>query len=235
MAATPNPPAAFVCPLTKKLMQDPVRSCYGYHYERSAILQWLDEGHNFCPVTGNPLRRSNLIPNRTLQWEISAWATEHCGGSREELRSGKGSSSYGALPPQKFICPLTQKVMTDPVMTKDGISFERHAILNWLYVDCVCPVTSSPLMPSNLVANTELQQEIEQWKIRRDETTKVTLKMGRPTKFCSTEMVTRDMTLCSMLRSFPTLTSAVGKGSFCTALEKGDLLSALNDALECSL
>ena len=66
----PVPPDEFICPLTKQLMAVPVVSRYGIHFEKKAILEWLNEGNNFCPVTGNPLRPSNLISDPTLQWKI---------------------------------------------------------------------------------------------------------------------------------------------------------------------
>ena len=67
---SPVPPDEFICPLTKHLMSVPVVSRYGIHFEKKAILEWLNEGNNFCPVTGNPLRPSNLISDPTLQWKI---------------------------------------------------------------------------------------------------------------------------------------------------------------------
>ena len=67
---SPVPPDEFICPLTKQLMSVPVVSRYGIHFEKKAILEWLAEGNNFCPVTGNPLRPSNLISDPTLQWKI---------------------------------------------------------------------------------------------------------------------------------------------------------------------
>ena len=33
-----------------------------------------------------------------------------------------------ATPPASFICPITQDVMSDPVIGPDGITYERAAI-----------------------------------------------------------------------------------------------------------
>jgi Hint-domain/U-box domain len=35
-------------------------------------------------------------------------------------------------PPSSFLCPITQSVMTDPVIGSDGITYERAAITEWL-------------------------------------------------------------------------------------------------------
>ena len=73
----PTPPIQFVCPLTKELMQDVVVSRYGNRFERSAILNWINSGNNYCPITGNPLRPSNLVSDKKHQWEIQYWASKN--------------------------------------------------------------------------------------------------------------------------------------------------------------
>ena len=40
----------FVCPITKKVMQDPVMATDGYSYEKSAIEEW-QKNHNTSPTT----------------------------------------------------------------------------------------------------------------------------------------------------------------------------------------
>ena len=66
-------PAEFICPITCKIMTDPVMSKTGYNFERDAIVAHLDAGSETCPVTNKPLRISNLISNKSLQWKISEW------------------------------------------------------------------------------------------------------------------------------------------------------------------
>ncbi|KAG7372616.1 U-box domain containing protein [Nitzschia inconspicua] len=163
-------PADFVCPLTKRFMKDPVMTKYGYHFERSAILAHLELGKSFCPITGNPLRPSNLVSNKSLQWKIKYWAKKNgmdldAADDGKESNDGKSVSSVG-VPPARFRCPLTHKIMRDPVMTTEGVNFERKAILKWLEVsdDDICPITSKPLYRRNLESNSELQSEIEHWE-----------------------------------------------------------------------
>lgn len=42
---------------------------------------------------------------------------------------------------ESFLCPITQQVMTDPVLTKYGHLFERKAIEDWLKSHNTCPLT----------------------------------------------------------------------------------------------
>jgi hypothetical protein len=169
-------PAEFVCPITKQLMKEPVISRYGHHFERSAVLQHIESGNPFCPLTGIPLCPSDLIPNNTLQWKIKFWAQTN--GLDTSAETGDGSEKghvptkvgfvTAPAPHSRFHCPLTRDIMKDPVMTKDGINFERDAIVKWLCssTEGYCPVTSKPLSRRDLVPNSMLQREIEQWELR---------------------------------------------------------------------
>ena len=69
--------------------------------------------------------------------------------------------------PSKFMCPLTSDIMEDPVMTREGHSFEKSAILSWLSRHSTCPMTYEPLEISQLVANHALRNEIHAWRARR--------------------------------------------------------------------
>ncbi|KAL4856776.1 Flowering time control protein FPA [Chlorella vulgaris] len=62
---------------------------------------------------------------------------------------GGGNLPAGNLPPQ-FYCPLTQQPMTDPVLAADGITYERHAISEWLAYKDVSPTTHM-LMPHKVL------------------------------------------------------------------------------------
>jgi hypothetical protein len=234
-----EPPNEFVCPITKKLMNDPVFSRYGHHYERTAILQWFEDGHNFCPVNGNPLRPSDLISNKTLQWKIKTWRKINAEERHAEFSSFTGANnichcpplSKSGLPPE-FVCPLTQRMMIDPVITRDGISFERHAILTWIEENHSCPVSGNTLMPSNLASNTTLQLEIERWQRASDDYSKVGPAMEQPYMLSTRERVVAKMTLSGMLRSLPTM------GGTVTIERSGrsgeNLLAVLDEAINCS-
>jgi hypothetical protein len=162
-----NPPAEFVCPLSKKIMSVPMVNRYGVHFERKAILKWL-ESNSFCPVTANPLRPSNLISDKTLQWKIQYWAKKN--GCEDQVKVDEEEdfvTAIAAIPHDHFICPLTQEVMKDPVMTRSAYNFEKSAILRKLEKHGeICPVSGKPLRPSDLLSNHKLKWEIEQWQLR---------------------------------------------------------------------
>ncbi|KMZ63389.1 U-box domain-containing protein 2 [Zostera marina] len=66
-------PADFCCPLSLKLMSDPVILSSGQTYERGFIRRWLDQGIMVCPKTRQTLSHANLIPNYTVKQLIENW------------------------------------------------------------------------------------------------------------------------------------------------------------------
>eukprot|EP00475_Leptophrys_vorax_P043474 TRINITY_DN8384_c0_g2_i1.p2 TRINITY_DN8384_c0_g2~~TRINITY_DN8384_c0_g2_i1.p2 ORF type:complete len:205 (-),score=52.53 TRINITY_DN8384_c0_g2_i1:47-661(-) len=60
-------PPDMYCPITMEVMQDPVVADDGHSYERLAMELWLVTNHNTSPLTNQPLRNLQLIPNHTLK------------------------------------------------------------------------------------------------------------------------------------------------------------------------
>ena len=65
---------------------------------------------------------------------------------------GEGGSSGAAGPseaseasevPDDYICPITAEIMTDPVSTADGFTYEREAISEWLRTKDTSPRTGA--------------------------------------------------------------------------------------------
>lgn len=62
-------PHAFLCPITREVMKDPVIAADGYSYERRAIKQWLEQ-RGTSPITNLPLHNFNLVTNHSLRSAI---------------------------------------------------------------------------------------------------------------------------------------------------------------------
>ncbi|KAL3695517.1 hypothetical protein R1sor_009593 [Riccia sorocarpa] len=73
---------AFVCPLTKQVMVDPVTLENGQTYERSAIEKWFkvcrEENRPVnCPMTGKVLESTALKPSISLRNTIEEWTNRN--------------------------------------------------------------------------------------------------------------------------------------------------------------
>eukprot|EP00980_Cylindrotheca_fusiformis_P018320 scaffold5975_cov99-Cylindrotheca_fusiformis.AAC.5 len=204
--SSPVPPDEFVCPLTKEMMSDPVMSRYGHHFERNAILKWLNDGNTHCPLTGNPLRLSNLISDKTLKWKIDYWAKKSgrkvIEVSDDDMSTFLSGGATIAVPDKRFICPLTKTIMDDPVMTKTGYNFERHALGKWLNdMGQICPVTKGPLRDSEIVSNAKLKWEISQWQLHYGDMATEISKLELETKLSKAVMVSKDYHISDILQA----------------------------------
>jgi STIP1 family protein 1 len=64
---------------------------------------------------------------------------------------------------ESFFCPISQEIMKDPVITPQGISFDRQSILEWLKRDNKCPITKMALKESDLITNYALKNTIDDY------------------------------------------------------------------------
>ncbi|KAL6631267.1 hypothetical protein ACP70R_028117 [Stipagrostis hirtigluma subsp. patula] len=98
-----------------------------------------------------------------------------------------GGQSFTSLPEvaeyveplyDSFFCPLTNKVMVDPVTTESGVTYDRRAIEDYFdkFTDTsgpvICPVTKMAMQSRTLRSNVPLKSTIAEW-IMRNEATRV--------------------------------------------------------------
>nr|GMC96979.1 U-box domain-containing protein 5 [Ipomoea batatas] len=71
-----SPPNEFRCPISTRLMYDPVVIASGETYERMWIQRWFNEGNSTCPKSGTRLSHFSLTPNNSMKDLISRWCAE---------------------------------------------------------------------------------------------------------------------------------------------------------------
>ncbi|KAG6751849.1 hypothetical protein POTOM_044059 [Populus tomentosa] len=69
-------PEEFICPISKKIMNDPVVLATGQTYDRPSIQRLINEGQKTCPQTQQVISHTFLTPNHLLQEMISKWSKE---------------------------------------------------------------------------------------------------------------------------------------------------------------
>eukprot|EP01052_Picozoa_sp_SAG31_P042360 SAG31_NODE_6702_length_1918_cov_1.561297_1_plen_93_part_00 len=74
-------PSSFICPITQKIMDDPVFTRTGNTYDRKAIEKWLKERRT-DPLTNEELEvgpdgKPILTPNNTLRSDIFIWRDQN--------------------------------------------------------------------------------------------------------------------------------------------------------------
>lgn len=73
----PDPPHEFKCPISMRLMYDPVIINSGKTYERVWIEKWFSEGNDTCPITHIKLDNLCSTPNVVIKGLISKWCSNH--------------------------------------------------------------------------------------------------------------------------------------------------------------
>lgn len=161
-------PDPFYDPTTGQLMKDPVVNPAGDSYEKSTL-------------TDN--KSVTYYPNRALKSIIQRKVELESGSLRGRLRGMDEAiqqsfarilerSTFGVEHrplPESYYCPITCELMIDPVISKDGNSYEREAIENWIRVNGVSPLTRNPLAITDLRDNNALYELIQEERARSDE------------------------------------------------------------------
>ncbi|KAJ4808935.1 RING/U-box superfamily protein with ARM repeat domain-containing protein [Rhynchospora pubera] len=88
------PPPEFLCPISSKLMLDPVIISSGQTFERENIEKWFEEGNVTCPKTKTKLDNFSIIPNNAMKDLIASWRREHCMKSSQPSESTKVKSVF---------------------------------------------------------------------------------------------------------------------------------------------
>ncbi|GLU13737.1 hypothetical protein SLE2022_303520 [Rubroshorea leprosula] len=76
MLSSAIPPEEFKCPLSSRLMYDPVVIASGQTFERMWIQKWFDEGNDTCPKTKIKLAHQSFTPNAAMRDLISKWCKQ---------------------------------------------------------------------------------------------------------------------------------------------------------------
>ena len=74
--------------------------------------------------------------------------------------AGPSEASEAAEVPDDYVCPITSEIMTDPVSTLDGYTYERTAITEWLRTKNTSPSTGATLETTILIPNLSLRSMI---------------------------------------------------------------------------
>ena len=74
--------------------------------------------------------------------------------------AGPSEASEAEEVPDAYICPITAEIMTDPVTTADGFTYERTAISEWLRTKDTSPFTGATLESKTVIPNLSLRSMI---------------------------------------------------------------------------
>lgn len=103
-------------------------------------------------------RRSRERGGRRQEQQQRARAKSAPARCRAERNSR--TNTHNSKLPKEFYCPLSKRVMKDPVVDPDGNAYEREAIERWLRVQSSSPITNGYLSVDMLKPSTDLKNRI---------------------------------------------------------------------------
>ena len=67
--------------------------------------------------------------------------------------------------PENFRCPISMRILNDPVVTADGHTYSHQSILQWWASSgrCTCPNTNQDLRDRTLRPNVQLRQVMQEF------------------------------------------------------------------------
>lgn len=66
----------FMCPISRDIMNEPVKTKYGHTFENVCIKEWIKNEKN-CPITRKPLYKNDLKINNDLKNQIDNWKNDN--------------------------------------------------------------------------------------------------------------------------------------------------------------
>ncbi|KAM7257018.1 hypothetical protein ACFE04_012759 [Oxalis oulophora] len=118
---------AFLCPLTKLVMRDPVTLENGQTFEREAIEKWFkeckDSGRKLvCPLTQKELKNTELNPSIALRNTIEEWTTRNDAVQLEMARKSLnlGSQESEILHALKYVQYICKKNQSNKYLVRNA-------------------------------------------------------------------------------------------------------------------
>ena len=116
-----------------------------YERERAVLMDGAESSRGGESLRSLELQREAELVERGAQAALGA------------LQRERGPGKV----PDFFCCKITMEVMLDPVITPDGVTYERAALTEHLHkVGAFDPLTRRPLEPRQLVPNLALKEAI---------------------------------------------------------------------------
>ena len=144
-------PSHFICPLSLDMMIEPVVCQDGFSYEKKYIMSIKKQ---ISPITREKINLEILIPNFALKQIIEEY--------KNNLTNNNNTIKFNNIFYSQFLCPLSLKIMKDPVICQDGFSYERNYIMS--IKNPISPMTGQPIDLNILITNFTLKQIIEEYK-----------------------------------------------------------------------
>lgn len=141
--------AVSAAPLSRAVLP-PIRGTHGSAQSEKNGLPLEDEAG---PLPDKPPLMVNVMPEPTAPPPVNILLRPIAADANPE-------QEFDGDVPFEFLCPITNKIMKDPVTASDGYDYERQAIRRWFRRKRTSPVSNEELTDLTFRANDELRNRI---------------------------------------------------------------------------
>ena len=175
-------PEVFYCPISKKLLVDPVVASDGKSYERSLI----EAQENFSQNDLYLNRALKSIMDERLEPQDDSFRaglkrlqTSVRQNLSQMLQVDISDSVHHDPLPDAYFCPITFSLIHEPCIDREGNTFERVALENWIRCNGTSPITRTPLSVDDLYPNLAIKELMNQEKERSEDTMHPSIKIWK--------------------------------------------------------
>ncbi|XP_067052699.1 deleted in malignant brain tumors 1 protein-like isoform X2 [Acropora muricata] len=141
--------AVSAAPLSRAVLP-PIRGTHGSAQSEKNGLALEDEAG---PLPDKPPLMVDVMPEPTAPPPVNILL-------RPIAADADPEQEFDGEVPLEFLCPITNKIMKDPVTASDGYDYERQAIRRWFRRKRTSPVSNEELTDLTFRANGELRNRI---------------------------------------------------------------------------
>jgi len=124
----------------------------------------LDVIHELIRMEKNDIKHNKALSRYRNKFAAILLETESAASNASALAAEiKNSSENPDETPANFQCPITQSLLTDPVVASDGFTYERTAISEWFQTHDTSPMIGAKLASKDLVSNHNLRSQINEY------------------------------------------------------------------------
>lgn len=107
--------------------------------------------------------------SQTPKKEVAEEETDEEEDDNDDKANITAKTNYDDIP-EEYCCPITQDIMTDPVIAEDGHTYERKNITQWIEKNSTSPITRENISKDVLIVNRVLKGQIETFLESKKET-----------------------------------------------------------------
>jgi len=136
--------------------------------------------------------------------------------------------------PNEFYCPISKEIMRDPVIARDGQSYEREKIIAWFLRKNISPVTGQILDSTDVISNINLKKLIAEF-MQKQKQRNTSVESNRKDNPTSTSSTANNKSITTNRKNSNALESALNKlkeMGFSDEVENNNVLSICNNDID---